>query len=785
MSNFIKRLRTIGFIFVLCFLVWPSITQAVILQCQYIDEATGEVVEDSTVIPPTAEAEPDETEEAEDPVPETTLANIQLSELYPAPVAGQEEFIELYNPNSEAISIAGLQLTDASGKTFTISEATIESTSMTAHSYLVLPYSTTKIILNNSGDTVIITNESGAILDQTTYGSALSGFSWSRHIGMTDPETRWDWTSLVTQAAANIFVEDEGTPEPVAQQSALTQEPTPTAQPTGGSPTITTPTTTQPIAEDTRQTATTIKINELLPNAVGSDTNTEWIELVNTGKEAVRLIDWTMSDASKTYPIGDVTLGAGELLLLESSATRISLNNSGETLTLTDPFDSVIDSVEYGASTEGQSYARFSDGFSWTADPTPGAANKLVKASVVETKKSDGDEKSTDGSGSLKKVVAPSKTATPTNVKKVAAAVGGQKTSIAAAKILEEGAEVVVNGVVTALPGQLGTQYFLLQDASGGVQVYSYAKLFPDLKFGDRVTVSGEVGESRGTKRVKITQASDIVVSGAGEAVNPKAVDELNETLEGQLVQTSSVLAEKSGLNWSLENGVAVGLKASSGISNKDFKEGDSVTVVGIVEQSGGSYGIAPRQADDVKSGNGDAAENTGAEAEKDDAASATAGKNSGDGTTNGSAVTTKKALGNSTDGKSTAESGSSAWLTNVKNHPWMSVGILLTTIGTLLYFIRRNWNELEQKNWMKKLLANPRVAKIVQQLQMKGWLPKSEAINESSSQESSEQKGQLSSMLQFHNTTSTARQNDSQAVNIIDDDGVFYALSDQFRRGA
>ncbi len=777
-------MRTIGFIFILCFLVWPSITQAVILQCQYIDEATGEVVEDPTVIPPTMETEPDETEEGEGPAPETTLVNIQLSELYPAPVAGQEEFIELYNPNDQAISVNGLKLTDASGKTFTISEATIESTSVAAHSYLVLPYSTTKIILNNSGDTVIITNESGAILDQTTYASALSGFSWSRHIGITDPETRWDWTSLVTQGTANMFVEDEANAEPVAQQLALTQEPVPTTQPTGGSPTITAPTTTQPIAEDTRQTASTIKINELLPNAVGSDTNTEWIELVNTGKEAVRLIDWTLSDASKTYPIGDVTLGAGELLLLESSATRISLNNSGETVTLTDPFDSVIDSVEYGASTEGQSYARFSDAFSWTADPTPGTANKLVKVSVVETKKSDdGDEKSTDGSSSLKKVVAPAKTTTPTNVKKVAAAVGGQKTSIAAAKILEEGAEVVVNGVVTALPGQLGSQYFLLQDASGGVQVYSYAKLFPDLKFGDRVTVSGEVGVSRETKRVKITQASDIVVNGAGEAVAPKAVDELNETLEGQLVQTSSVLAEKSGLNWNLDNGVVVGLKGSSGVSNKDFKEGGSVTVVGIVEQSGGSYRIAPRQADDVKSGGGDAAEDTGAEAEKDDAASAIAGKNSGDGAANGSVVTTKKASGNKTDGKSAAESGDSALVMNVKNHPWMSLGILLTVVAALLYFIRRNWNELEQKDWMKRLLRNPRVAKIVEQLKTKGWLPKSEAVDESNSQESSEQKVQLSSILQFHNTASTARQNDSQAVNIIDDDGVFYALSEQFRQ--
>ncbi len=776
MSYFTIRFTAGGIIslLVLFFLVWPSVTQALVLQCQYVDETTGEVVEDPMVIPPSTETDPEETEEAD---PSVATAAVQLSELYPAPVSGQEEFIELYNPNSEAISIAGLQLTDASGKTFTISEATVESTSLAAHSYLALPYSKTKIILNNSGDTVILTDANGSLLDQMTYDTALSGFAWARHVGVTDPETSWNWTSLVTQGTANIFVDDAENTESTAEQSALTQEPTPTTQPTGGSPT--TPTTQAPVAEDTRQTSSKIKINEVLPNAVGSDTNTEWIELVNIGSSAVRLIDWTVSDASKTYPIGDVTLGAGELLLLESSVTRISLNNSGETVTLTDPFDVVIDTLEYGASTEGQSYARFSDAFSWTASPTPGTANKLVKASVVETKKSDGENgKATGGNSGLKKVVAPSKTGTEAGVKKVETVSGSQKTTIAAAKILADGAEVVVSGIVTALPGQLGTQYFLLQDASGGVQVYSYAKLFPDLKFGDRVTVSGELGASRGTKRVKITQASDIVVSGAGEAVAPKAVGELNETLEGQLVQTSSVLAEKSGLNWNLDNGVVVGLKGSSGVSNKDFKEGDNVTVVGIVEQSGGSYRIAPRQADDVKSGSGDAAEGADSEGAADGAAGTVAGKNGDGGTASGSDVTTKKVSGNKAGEENVSESTSASLLKNAKNHPWMTAGIVLAVVAALLYFIRRNWNELEQKDWMKKLLMSPRLAKIVELLKAKGWLPIHSRTN---AQQSNKMTTKNNPALQFQNAVAQTKTPDAHVVDIIDDDGVFYALSEHF----
>ncbi len=739
-------------------LLLPSHVDAVVLRCQYIDETTGEVVED-----PAATTTP-----ANDPETAETLSPVQLSELYPTPVAGQEEFIELYNPNASAISISGLKLTDASGKNFTISEATLESTSLAAHAYLTIPYSKTKIILNNSGDTIILTDEAGAILDQTTYGSALSGFSWSRHLSVTDPVTSWGFTSIVTQGTVNIFTEtaDDAT-ETTTAQSTTTQ-----TVPVGGAPSSPTTATieTPTVAADTHQTSSDIQINELLPNAVGSDTNAEWIELVNTGSDPVRLIDWTVGDAGKTYPIGDVTINAGELLLLESSKTHISLNNSGETVTLTDPFDAIIDSVAYGASTEGQSYARFHNGFYWTATPTPKSANILTKASVVETSTSNKKD------DALKKAVAPNKNSTSVGSAKTSNSAQNQKTTIAAAKILEDGATVIISGTVTALPGQLGSQYFLLQDASGGVQVYSYAKLFPQLEIGTRVTVSGEVGTSRGTKRIKITQASDIVVNGSGDPVAAKTVSELNETNEGMLVQTASVLVEKSGLNWSLENGLAVGLKGSSGVSNKDFKEGDSVTVTGIVEQSGGNYRIAPRQAEDVKSGNDLTADGAGVAGngtttvKKD----ATGGGRS----TAGDAGTKKAASEKSTESNESTMT-TTTLLTKAKENPTMTTFIVALVIVGGLYLIRRNWETIEDQGWMKKLLENPRIAKVVEQLKLKGWLPQVAGAAPQTTSSLTFQNANQSRAITHSGTL--VQDSMTDLPDIIDDAGVFYALSEHF----
>jgi hypothetical protein len=74
------------------------------------------------------------------------------------------EWIKLFNDGNETINLAGWRLKDASGKTFIFKEQKIK-----AGEYLVLDYKTTKISLNNDGETLFLYNKNGDLVSQAGY----------------------------------------------------------------------------------------------------------------------------------------------------------------------------------------------------------------------------------------------------------------------------------------------------------------------------------------------------------------------------------------------------------------------------------------------------------------------------------------------------------------------------------------------------------------------------------------------------------------------------------------
>lgn len=119
-----------------------------------------------------------------------------------------------------------------------------------------------------------------------------------------------------------------------------------------------------------------VVINEFLPNPAGKDTEGEWIELFNNSQEAVNLNGWQIKDASgKTFFFKN-KIGPGEYLVFDYKTTKISLNNSAETLFLYDQKGALIDKAEFaGTAPEGKSLARQNKQFIFTNEPTPGKAN--------------------------------------------------------------------------------------------------------------------------------------------------------------------------------------------------------------------------------------------------------------------------------------------------------------------------------------------------------------------------------------------------------------------------
>ncbi|MFH1426875.1 MAG: lamin tail domain-containing protein [Candidatus Kerfeldbacteria bacterium] len=134
---------------------------------------------------------------------------LQLSEIYPAPASGEEEFIELYNAGTSAVDLAGWMLSDASGKMHTISGDDYATTSVRAHGYFIVPYSNSKLYLNNGGDSVGLYQPDETLLDSVSYENAKSGMSWSRF------GSEWSWTDEASEGMSNIepVIAEEDEPE--------------------------------------------------------------------------------------------------------------------------------------------------------------------------------------------------------------------------------------------------------------------------------------------------------------------------------------------------------------------------------------------------------------------------------------------------------------------------------------------------------------------------------------------------------------------------------------------
>lgn len=93
-----------------------------------------------------------------------------IKEFLPNP-AGKDtesEYIKLFNNGPEAVLLNGWSLKDASGKIYKLSG------SLDSEKELVLPYSQTKIALNNNGEQVFLYDGAGKLIDELSYSGQAS-----------------------------------------------------------------------------------------------------------------------------------------------------------------------------------------------------------------------------------------------------------------------------------------------------------------------------------------------------------------------------------------------------------------------------------------------------------------------------------------------------------------------------------------------------------------------------------------------------------------------------------
>ena len=256
-------------------------------------------------------------------------------------------------------------------------------------------------------------------------------------------------------------------------------------------------------------------INEIYYDPLGSEPNEEWIELYNPGVVAIDLSNHKIGDEEiqgggegmYSFPTGssinpDAFLVVAnravsfyalygknpDFELIESDSLvpnlikyttwangSVNLSNTGDEVLLLDGTDSVIDAVVYGGGSydsiiaypgvvkSGHSIERLSKGgdtdncatdFVNQATPTPGSEY----VPPIFTDPNDGVTLEDQDDSEIK------------------------LSSIADARNMNDGEKVRVEGVVTVEPGKLSTQYFYIEDATGGIQIYSYKKDFPAIQ---------------------------------------------------------------------------------------------------------------------------------------------------------------------------------------------------------------------------------------------------------------------------------------------------------------
>jgi hypothetical protein len=314
---------------------------------------------------------------------------VVINEFVSDPPQGQKEWIELFNNTDQAVKINDWELHDGS----TNSLIKILTGEIPSESFFT--YDLTSDKLNNSGDRIILKNSDGFVVDQLTYGDWDDSYTKDNAPAASDPysvarvsdgvDTNVDTddffiTTTVTKNIRNVITapSNDSTGQELNSNLAF-------------------------------QYSDDIYVNELLPNPAGSDDG-EWIELYNNGDSDINLNGWQLDDiqngGSKPYLFDETyEIKAHSFLVIEKKDSKLSLNNSSDTVNLIDPSNNLVNSVVYTNSVEGASYARNSAGqYSWTTKLTKGVANIFVNVVKKTTSKSSSNK----GSSSAKSGVSVS-----------------------------------------------------------------------------------------------------------------------------------------------------------------------------------------------------------------------------------------------------------------------------------------------------------------------------------------------------------------------------------------
>jgi hypothetical protein len=97
-----------------------------------------------------------------------------------------------------------------------------------------------------------------------------------------------------------------------------------------------------------------VRFASLLPNPTGNESQDEVVTVRNDGTATVSLAGWRLRDAANRTWMLFGTLDPGDEQRFTRNGQPMALNNGGDTVELLDPANTVVDSVTYGRTTDGE-----------------------------------------------------------------------------------------------------------------------------------------------------------------------------------------------------------------------------------------------------------------------------------------------------------------------------------------------------------------------------------------------------------------------------------------------
>ncbi len=309
----------------------------------------------------------------------------------------------------------------------------------------------------------------------------------------------------------------------------------------------------------------TVYINKFLPNPKGDDRAGEWIELCSSADEDINLQGYSLDDdvgGSPAKNLSNYNLPAQGCISLSRLESGLDLNNIQDKVRLLYK-GKVIDEASYRRAKENTVFVKKVN--NWQP------LENNPSSSIVTDKKNYYFE----------------------------------LNNLNSLNSLSVGSLVGVVGQVTTEPGLLGANVFYLADQTAGAQIYNYQKDFPALALGDLIHVRGKFYLVNNMKRIKINSHKDIDFIKHEQPLSPQRVqlDELGEENQASLVKVQGELTEIKGRSWWLDDGtdeIKVYFKVGTQI-NKHFQVGDRLVVTGILDKYKGEFRLMPREQSDIE----------------------------------------------------------------------------------------------------------------------------------------------------------------------------------------